>query len=117
MRQGSWFNFTHNVLNKTKGKIHSLERVNYRERLRESYIQREKEIQINGIIIKQGLQVNFYTREREKKSERERERIREREKENQLKKTKKKKNTRKRERERENQSERERKKFTLIALS
>ena len=91
MRQGSWFNFSHNVLNKTKGK-NTLTRESelQRETQREIQRQREKEIQINGIIIKQGLQVNFYTREREKKSERERERIREREKENQLKKTKKK---------------------------
>ena len=79
MRQGSWFNFTHNVLNKTKGK-NTLTRESelQRETQREIYREREKEIQINGIIIKQGLQVNFYTREREKKSERERENQRER---------------------------------------
>ena len=101
MRQGSWFNFSHNVLNKTKGK-NTLTRESelQRETQRYIYIEREKEIQINGIIIKQGLQVNFYTRVR-KKNQRERERIREREKENQLKKTKKKNNTHKREKERE----------------
>ena len=96
MRQGSWFNFSHNVLNKTKGK-NTLTRESelQRETQRELYIERE-EIQINGIIIKQGLQVNFYTREREK-NPRERERIKGKEKENQLKKN----NTHKRERERE----------------
>ena len=81
MRQGSWFNFSHNVLNKTKGK-NTLTRESELQRETQRKIQRErkKEIQINGIIIKQGLQVNFYTIEIEKIRERERDLEREKKK-------------------------------------